>query len=334
VDGELPVTQRTPAADPSIEDSPVRSVGVDPDRLAGRLAALAELGRDPAGGWTRPAYSADEARARLLVAGWLTEAGAAVRVDAAGNLLGRTGAAEPDGPVTLVGSHVDTVRHGGRWDGALGVVAAVEAVTVLAQAGVRLEWPVEVVAFAATEPQRFGPAARRYGSRALAGQVGPPAGGAHPDADGIALAAAMSAAGLVPWRLGEAARDPRWLHCMLELHVDDGTALAGAGVPVGVATSLDTGRGAVPTDRRVRELIRAGAADAGVPVRAVAAGGGHDAVTFAPWLPTGLLLVRNVSGQVHAPGEHVDPADAVAGAAVLAATLLRLAGAPPRPEAV
>jgi hypothetical protein len=332
VQRRAPVTVATPESDSSTQDSRNRSVGVDAERFRRHCDALAELGRDPAGGWTRLAYSADEARARLLVGGWLAEAGLTVRVDPAGNLRARTRAVEPDGPAVLVGSHLDTVPHGGSWAGALGVLAAAEAVAALADAGVRTEWPVEVVAFAATGSARFGRAARRFGSRAMAGLIVPADTERFADADGITLAAAMTAAGLVPELLSEARVDRDRVHCLVELHVERGHALAAAGVPVGVVTSIAGAAGPVPTDPRVRALIRSAAADAGVPVAALTAGCGHDARTLAPYLPTGMVLVRNLSGWSRDPAEHVDRADAVAAAEVLTALLPRLAATPPLPD--
>jgi hypothetical protein len=331
VDRKAPITAATPEPDSSTQDSRNRSVGVDAGRLGERLDAVAGLGRDPAGGWTRLAYSAAEARARLLVAGWLADAGLTVRVDAAGNLRARTRAAAPARPAVLTGSHLDTVPRGGRWGGALGVVAAIEAVAALADAGLRTEWPVEVVAFAATEGARFGPAARRFGSRAMAGLVGPADTERFADADGISVAAAMTAAGLRPRRLAEARIDRHRLHCVVELHGDGGDALAAAGVPVGIVTGVGGPGGRVPMDPRLVALIRSAAADVAVPVTHLVAAGGHDAGTFAPSVSTGMVLVRTVSGGPHDPAERVEPADALAGAEVLTATLLRLAGAAPVP---
>jgi acetylornithine deacetylase/succinyl-diaminopimelate desuccinylase-like protein len=332
VQRKAPVALATSESDSSTQDSRNRSVGVDARRFRRHWDALAELGRDPAGGWTRLAYSADEARARLLVGGWLAEAGLTVRVDPAGNLRARTRAVDPQGPTVLVGSHLDTVPHGGSWDGALGVVAAAEAVAALADAGLRTEWPVEVVAFAATEPARFGPAAQRFGSRAMAGLTVPADTERFADADGITLAAAMTAAGLVPELLTDARIDRNQVHCMVELHVERGHALAAAGVPVGVVTAIAGTGGPAPTDPLVQALIRSAAADVGVPVTALTAGAGHDVRTLAPYLPTGMVLVRNVSGRIHDPVERVDWADAVAGAEVLTALLVRLATAPPLPD--
>jgi acetylornithine deacetylase/succinyl-diaminopimelate desuccinylase-like protein len=79
-------------------------------------------------------------------------------------------------------------------------------------------------------------------------------------------------------------------------------------------------------------LIRSAAADVGVPVTALTAGTGHDVRTLAPYLSTGMVLIRNVAGRIHDPVERVDWADAVAGAEVLTALLLRLATTPPRPD--
>jgi allantoate deiminase len=329
VQRKAPVAAAIPESDSSTQDSRNRSVGVDAERFRKHWEALAEFGRDPAGGWTRLAYSADEARARLVVGGWLADAGLTVRVDAAGNLRARTRAVDPDGPAVLVGSHLDTVPHGGSWIGALGTLVAAEAVGALADAGLRTEWPIEVVAFAATESARFGPKARRFGSRAMAGLIVPADAERFADSDGISLATAMTAAGLDPELLGDARIDRDEVHCMVEVQVERGHALTAAGVPVGVVTAVATVGGPVPMDPWLQALIRSAAADVGVPVAALTAGTEHNAGTLAPYLSTGMMLVRNVSGRSHDPAEHVDWADAMAAAEVLSALLPRLAA--PRP---
>src|SRR5438874_1137905 len=106
------------------------------ERTMERLEQLARIGRMPGGGVTRPGLSAIEQQACELVAAWMDEAGLAVSWDAAGNLFGRLPGADTDLPETWAGSHLDTVPDGGRFDGALGVVAALEAVSRLAADGV------------------------------------------------------------------------------------------------------------------------------------------------------------------------------------------------------
>jgi hydantoinase/carbamoylase family amidase len=157
--------------------------GLDGARIATRLDMLWEVARGPGGGADRPAYSAAEARAMRLVAGWARDAGLRPALDRHGNLW-----ALPPGGELLVtsGSHVDTVPDGGRYDGALGTVLALEAAHLLR--GVR---PVGVLVCAAEEAPRFG--AGTLGSRLLTGALAEAGLDAIADAGGTSAAAARAA---------------------------------------------------------------------------------------------------------------------------------------------
>jgi hydantoinase/carbamoylase family amidase len=157
----------------------------DSERVGARLEALWVLARGPGGGVDRPAYSAAEARAMRLVAGWAAEAGLAAGLDAHGNLW----ASPPgwDGPLVSAGSHVDSVPDGGRHDGALGTVVALELAHEL-RAGTAGGARPALLVCAAEEAPRFG--AGTLGSRALAGTVDEAALTSLVDADGITAARA------------------------------------------------------------------------------------------------------------------------------------------------
>src|SRR5258708_7628423 len=133
-------------------------MSVDRARLERRIAELSAIGGSGTS-VTRLGLSADEQRARDLVGGWLRSRGARVWRDAAANVYGRFGDA---GPAILVGSHIDSVPEGGRFDGALGVLCAVEAVDALLDDGVRFKRPVEIVGWCDEEGARF--AIRLFGS--------------------------------------------------------------------------------------------------------------------------------------------------------------------------
>jgi len=137
-------------------------------RAMERLSRLAEIGADAErGGTTRPGLSVDEQRACELVAEWCEEDGLAVSWDAAGNLIARRPGGRVAVPEVWSGSHLDTVPGGGRFDGALGVLVALEAVAVLGSA--QLAAPLAVVSFRDEEGWRFGRGF--FGSRAVAGGV-------------------------------------------------------------------------------------------------------------------------------------------------------------------
>jgi len=134
-------------------------VNVDASRLWDRLQQLGRIGvvsASDGGGIVRPAYGSAHAEAVALVAGWMREAGLDVGVDETGNLIGSWPGDDPGRPAIGLGSHLDTVPHGGAFDGALGVLAALEAVQTMAERGERLTHPVAVLGFADEEGNNFG----------------------------------------------------------------------------------------------------------------------------------------------------------------------------------
>ncbi len=200
------------------------------DRIAERVARLARIGA-AGDGVTRLGLTREERRAHDLVGGWLARRGAAVRHDAAGNTIARFGGR---GPAVMVGSHLDSVPEGGRYDGALGVVVAVEALETLAAAGVKLRRPVEVVGWADEEGVRFG--IGLYGSAAAFGRL--PAGASgRADRAGITIREAMRALG----HRGDptAARIRRGrLRAYIEPHIEQGPRLADRGRALAVVTTI------------------------------------------------------------------------------------------------
>ena len=139
---------------------------LDTQRILSRCEALARHSESREA-LTRVFLSPEQAAASAEVAGWMREAGMTARIDAIGNVVGRYEGHEPGAPCLLLGSHLDTVRDAGRYDGILGVAIAVDCVADLAARGVRLPFAIEVVGFADEEGVRF--AATLLGSRALAG---------------------------------------------------------------------------------------------------------------------------------------------------------------------
>jgi allantoate deiminase len=199
------------AADVLARAELVGEISEEPDRLVRRIATPAA------------------ARAADLVAGWMEDAGMAVRRDVIGNVIGRTGG---DAPPMVLGSHLDTVPNAGRYDGPLGILVALAVVERLATGDVR-SGPLEIVAFADEEGTRFGTS--YLGSAAYIGSferrwldlV---------DADGIALAEAIRAAGGDPeGALGSPAPE---LSGYLEVHIEQGPVLEREDIPVGVVAAL------------------------------------------------------------------------------------------------
>ncbi|MFT4246693.1 MAG: allantoate amidohydrolase [Pseudomonas sp.] len=182
--------------------------------------------------WLTPAHRA----AQQVVAGWMREAGMNTRVDAASNLIGRYEGAVPGAPALLIGSHIDSVRDAGRYDGPLGVMLGIECVASLHAAGRRLPFAIEVVAFGDEEGSRFP--ASMFTSRALAGTLAPDALDGVADAAGTTVAQALAAWDLDPARIGEAARDPAGVIGYLEAHIEQGPVLEAEGLPLGVVSGI------------------------------------------------------------------------------------------------
>ncbi|MBL8587307.1 MAG: Zn-dependent hydrolase [Methylobacteriaceae bacterium] len=204
-------------------------------RLMQDLARLADIGVDPAGGWTRRAFSPADVEAHDWFCGRAREAGLEVRFDAFGNVVARReGRAGPGAPALVMGSHLDTVPNGGPLDGALGVLAGLEVARRLIETDAIGMRAIEVVAFR-DEEGRFG---SLPGSRAMSGRLSAEEVARLKSADGVALAAAMAAAGFDPARVGEAARPPGAIAAYLELHIEQGPVLEAAGRPVGIVTAI------------------------------------------------------------------------------------------------
>lgn len=200
---------------------------VEGERLWSRLERLSEVGP------TRLAFSREDLRARELVRAMMAEAGLQVRTDPAGNLLGRR-KGRKEGPVILFGSHIDTVRNAGRFDGVLGSLAAIECLQRLAEARIRTEHPLEAVVFANEEGQTFN---ALFGSRAAIGALEQDEL-SRMDATGRTLAEAVQTIGGRPSRIEEAARPPGHLLAYVELHVEQGRLLESQGIPIGVVEGI------------------------------------------------------------------------------------------------
>jgi len=199
-------------------------------RILERLDALFAIGR--AAGTNRPGLGAGEQRAYDLVAGWMEDAGLQVSVDPAGNLYGRLPGGDPALAEVWSGSHLDTPPDGGRFDGALGVLAAVDALEAIGGAG-GAPRTLAAVAFRLEEGSRFGRGC--FGSRAVCGMLEDDEADLR-DAEGVTLGDAFAALGL--GQLPAAG----WLDpppaCWVETHIEQGPTLARAGQPLGVVTSI------------------------------------------------------------------------------------------------
>ena len=203
---------------------------VNRERVLSRLDALASIGRTPEGGVSRVAFSAEDIAGREHILGLMKAGGLAVRRDPAGNLIGRReGSVAALAPIVL-GSHADTVPNGGRFDGALGVVAALECVDVLREVGWRTRHPLEVVIFADEEGGLIG-------SRAMAGALDEKDLAAATQS-GMSVRRGIEALGGDPARLAAAARRQGEIAAYLEIHIEQGGTLDSRSIPVGVVEGI------------------------------------------------------------------------------------------------
>lgn len=203
-------------------------VRIAPDRLIERLDALSQIGRDPRGGLSRFAYTPEHAEACRLVAGWMQDAGLTVSVDSAGNVIG---VGPGTGPALAAGSHLDTVPMGGRLDGALGVVAAIECAQALRDAGVALRHRFAALGFADEEGNTFGVGCLT--SRAVVGELPIERMRVIHHRDGRTLAECISA-----WNCGLPRGDAPRLAAYLELHIEQGPRLEAEGIDLAAATTI------------------------------------------------------------------------------------------------
>src|SRR5436190_10620870 len=199
--------------------------------LFANLDALAEIGALEGGGCARLALTDEDKAGRDLVVGWMKELGLEVRIDAIGNLIGLRGGRENLAPV-MTGSHIDTVRTGGRYDGNYGVLAGLEVVRALNQAKLTTRRPIAIAVFTNEEGARFTP--DMMGSLVYAGGLGLNEAYAATDKDGVAVGDELRRIGY----LGSAKPGALKPHAFLELHIEQGPILDEAQVRIGVVESV------------------------------------------------------------------------------------------------
>ena len=219
-------------------DDRVTHVRVDIDRLVGRIEALGEIGAvhgaNGERGCARLALTDADREGRDLVVGWMHDLGLAVSVDAIGNVIGVRAGTDATAAPVMTGSHIDTVRTGGRFDGNLGVLAGLEIVETLEQHGIRTRRPIAVAFFTDEEGARFQP--DMLGSLVYVGGI--------PLEEALDVRAADDGARLGDEldRIGYAGSVPcpaaAAPHAFVELHIEQGPVLEDEGVTIGVVTSV------------------------------------------------------------------------------------------------
>jgi beta-ureidopropionase / N-carbamoyl-L-amino-acid hydrolase len=211
--------------------SAVEGVRISLSRLRERLDALGAIGAIDGGGCARLALTDADREGRDLVVTWMRDLGLRVDIDGIGNVVG-TWPAESTEPPVMVGSHIDTVATGGRYDGNLGVLAGLEVIETVITAGIETEHPLAVAFFTDEEGSRFPP--DMLGSLVYAGGLALEDGLSAVDRDGISLGDELS-------RIGYAGLEPcpaRPPHAYLELHIEQGPVLEAEGITIGAVTGV------------------------------------------------------------------------------------------------
>ena len=201
---------------------------------------LEELGRfgDSPDGMQRLAFTPADVAGRDYAMSLMRRAGMQVRIDPGGNIIARREGSDPNLPAIAMGSHLDTVPNGGKYDGSLGVMGGIEVVQALSDANVSLRHPVEVLVFTNEEGTRFH--RWLFGSRAMAGTLEPGDLTAVDD-EGVLMSSRLADIQGNMERVQRAGRQPGELAAYLELHIEQGPTLHQSGVPIGVVTGI-TGR--------------------------------------------------------------------------------------------
>lgn len=210
-------------------------------RLWDTHMAMAVFGATPRGGIGRLALGDDDRKARDLFVGWAKEAGCDVRVDAVGNIFARRAGTDPDAPPVMTGSHLDTQPLGGRFDGILGVLAGLEIVRCLNDAGIRHAKPIDVVCWTDEEGARFG--AGCVGSNAFVGKRSVDDTLAMADADGNTVGAELRRIGYA----GTARVGGFPVDSFFELHIEQGPILESEGIRIGAVEGAQASTGYMVT---------------------------------------------------------------------------------------
>ena len=210
-------------------------MGIKIERIARDLDIINSFTATPDKGITRFTFSEPYMRARAYVSEELRKMGARVSTTVGGNLYGRLEGSVKGNPSVMTGSHIDSVLHGGRFDGAAGVVAGLEVARVIAEEKTPHRYPIDVVVFAEEEGSRFGSV--MIGSRAWIGKLSSDDLHRLKDSEGISYAAAMKNAGLDP---GDAPMlRPGMVKAMIELHVEQSLVLESKGLSIGVVEGIN-----------------------------------------------------------------------------------------------
>ena len=220
---------------------------IDRRRLEETLNTLTKIGMTGKGS-QRTAYTIKEMRAKEVLTHLMRRIGLDVRIDGVGNVFGKT--RQGSGPAVMIGSHIDTVPGGGRFDGVVGVASGIEIARTVSESGITLRHPLEVCAFSAEESSRFG--VGTIGSAVVAGELNAKDIEGLKDKHGYRLGEVLARLGRSHDVINSSKRYPSEFHAYLELHVEQGPVLESEGKKIGVVSAISAS-----TRLRVKFLGRA-----------------------------------------------------------------------------
>jgi allantoate deiminase len=202
------------------------------ERIKNDIENLSEFNATPGQGLTRFSLTKEDRGARDYLKSELKKLDVEIYEDAAGSLVARREGTDKDAPVIMIGSHFDSVKNGGNFDGPAGVIMALEILRVLDENDIKTKYPLEFVAMIEEEGGRFGGGV--FGSRAMTGQVDYQELLEFKDEAGISMAEAFKDFGFDPKKIKEAKRDPEELKAFIELHIEQGPVLENEKKDVGI----------------------------------------------------------------------------------------------------
>ena len=240
----------------------LKTLRADPKRMEERIVKLSEFGRNPEGGVSRVAFSDADIAGRKYILSLMEKAGLKVRIDTAGNIIGRREGTDPQLPVILFGSHIDSVPKGGNYDGDVGVIGALECIELLNAKKHVTRHPLEVIIFSDEEGGLVG-------SRAIIGDLSAEALEVKSHT-GKTIGEGIRAIGGDPTRLQHAKRKPEEIVAFLELHIEQGSILHSEKINIGIVegivginwwevtvTGFANHAGTTPMDKRKDALLAA-----------------------------------------------------------------------------
>ena len=246
----------------------MNNISVNLERIQRTLDQVVQFNATPDCGYSRFSYSQEDRKVRQYLSQLMKQCGMDVKTDAVGNIRARLSGTNPDRPVIMAGSHIDTVYHGGKYDGALGVVAALEVVNVVTENNISLNYPYEVIIFAEEEGSNFG--VTTLGSKCLAGECTLEYLMQLVNPQGISSYQMMKDFGLNPDNLYKDVIKEDEIYAMLELHIEQSVVLENNMIELGIVEEV-AGRkaylvkmhgasghaGATPMDQRKDALVGA-----------------------------------------------------------------------------